>query len=178
MYARLSTLLSIALLSTSALSLTIPSLPHTLTKRAACDSNTNALVAGINKNIDLQKQEQAQLSVVQKMVDAGNVNPSDFDAAKSKFVDIVNSGIDQRKKNQALANGNPTSDGLATVAKAQATELKTVQGLTGDAKTDDTAFSNLKMMFAGGIAQNQKNADAVCSTSLLHLDLFLLDDKG
>ncbi|KAH6719439.1 hypothetical protein BKA61DRAFT_713853 [Leptodontidium sp. MPI-SDFR-AT-0119] len=153
----LRTLLALTLLFTSVLS--FPTLP--LTNRAtSCDSNTDKLVAGINKNIDIQKQEQAQLKVVQKMVDAGNVDQSDFDAAQSKFVDIVNKGITQRKKNQDLANGNAASDGLATVAKAQATELKTVQGLTGNAKTDDKAFAKLDTMFSGGIAQNQKNAKA------------------
>lgn len=50
------------------------------------------------------------------MVDAGNVDQSDFDAAQSKFVDIVNKGITQRKKNQDLADGNAASDGLATVS--------------------------------------------------------------
>ncbi|KAG4439330.1 hypothetical protein IFR05_005205 [Cadophora sp. M221] len=153
----LRTLLTLTLLSTSVLS--FPTLP--LTNRAtSCDSNTDKLVAGINKNIDIQKQEQAQLKVVQKMVDAGDVDQSDFDAAQSKFVDIVNKGITQRKKNQDLAAGNAASDGLATVAKAQATELKTVQGLTGNSKTDDRAFDKLNTMFAGGISQNQKNAKA------------------
>jgi len=50
------------------------------------------------------------------MVDAGNVDQSDFDAAKSKFVDIVNAGITQRKANQELADGNKAADGLATVS--------------------------------------------------------------
>ncbi|PVH73790.1 hypothetical protein DL98DRAFT_396414, partial [Cadophora sp. DSE1049] len=118
------------------------------------------LVAGINKNIDLQKQEQSQLKVVKKMVDAGNVDQSDFDDAKSKFVDIVNAGITQRKANQELADGNKAADGLATVAKAQSAELKAVKGLTGKASTDDATFSSLSDMFSGGIAQNQKNVKA------------------
>ncbi|KAL2067580.1 hypothetical protein VTL71DRAFT_2005 [Oculimacula yallundae] len=130
--------------------------------QTACSANTNALVSGINANIALQKQEQAQLAVVQRMVDAGNVDQQQFGTEKNKFVGIVNAGIDQRQKNQALAQGgNPASAGLAMVANAQATELKTVQGLTGNAATDDPAFAALAPMFAGGIAQNQKNAKAL-----------------
>lgn len=42
-----------------------------------------------------------------------------------------------------------------------------MKGLTGDASTDDATFSSLSDMFAGGIAQNQKNAKAVSHSSLL-----------
>lgn len=154
-------LLALALIFPSIFALTIP---HTLIKRASsCSDNTDKLVAGINKNIDLQKQEQAQLKVMQKLVDGGNTDTEKFNTERNKFVDIVNAGIDQRKDNQALAKGNSASDGLATVAKAQAAELKAVQGLTGDAKTDDNTFSSLSTMFSGGISQNQKNAKAVCA---------------
>ncbi|KAH7383470.1 hypothetical protein BKA64DRAFT_712352 [Cadophora sp. MPI-SDFR-AT-0126] len=160
MLTRLPLLLSFLLLLPSILS--HPTTP--LTNRATtCSSNTNKLVAGINKNIELQKQEQSQLKVVKKLVDAGDVDQSDFDDAKIKFVDIVNAGISQRKANQQLADGSKAADGLATVAKAQSAELKAVKGLTGKASTDDATFSSLSDMFAGGIAQNQKNAKAAAN---------------
>ncbi|KAG4414981.1 hypothetical protein IFR04_011909 [Cadophora malorum] len=158
MFTRTPLLLTLLLLLTTALSL-----PTIHNRASTCSANTDKLVSGINKNIDLQKQEQSQLKVVKKMVDAGNVDQSDFDAAKSKFVDIVNAGITQRKANQELADGNKAADGLATVAKAQSAELKAVKGLTGDKDTDDATFSSLSDMFAGGIAQNQKNAKAAAN---------------
>ncbi|KAK0103156.1 hypothetical protein ONS95_014956 [Cadophora gregata] len=150
-------LLSLGLLFTTSFSL--PTDPKTLLSRAStCSANTDKLVAGINKNIELQKQEQAQLKVVTGIVDSDTVDQADFASAKSKFVDIVNAGITQRKANQQLAAGNKAADGLAIVANAQAAELKAVTGLTGVASTDDATFAALSGMFAGGIAQNQKNA--------------------
>jgi len=56
---------------------------------------------------------------------------------------------------------------LWQVAKAQSAELKAVKGLTGDKDTDDATFSSLSDMFAGGIAQNQKNAKAVSHSFFL-----------
>jgi len=111
MFTRTPLLLTFLILLTTALSL-----PTLRNRASTCSANTDKLVSGINKNIDLQKQEQSQLKVVKKMVDAGNVDQSDFDAAKSKFVDIVNAGITQRKANQELADGNKAADGLATVS--------------------------------------------------------------
>merc|ERR1712093_130747 len=111
MFTRTPLLLTFLILLTTALSL-----PTLQNRATTCSANTDKLVSGINKNIDLQKQEQSQLKVVKKMVDAGNVDQSDFDDAKSKFVDIVNAGITQRKANQELADGNKAADGLATVS--------------------------------------------------------------
>ncbi|RDW85184.1 hypothetical protein BP6252_02774 [Coleophoma cylindrospora] len=137
---------------------------NALVSRAACSSAVTKLVDGINSNIAVQKQEQSQTTVIQKQLSAGNVNSADFKTNKDKLVTIVNKGISIRTNNQKIApSGNAAISGLATVATAQAGELKLAQGLTGDPKTDNANLSKLQTMFSGGITQNQKNAQAAAT---------------
>ncbi|KUJ08359.1 uncharacterized protein LY89DRAFT_677223 [Mollisia scopiformis] len=130
-----------------------------LHKRAACSSAVQNFVNGINDNITVQKQEQAQTKVIQQELAQATPDQDDFQSSKSKLITIVNQGISIRTNNQKIApSGNAAIAGLATVAKAQQGELKLAQGLTGNPTTDNPNLSKLQTMFSGGIQQNQQNA--------------------
>ncbi|KAH6673222.1 hypothetical protein B0J14DRAFT_66373 [Halenospora varia] len=147
------------LLSLLTPTLSIPTNSLSLTTRAACSADVEALVSGINKNIDVQKQEQSQATVITNVLAASTVDANDFKSAKSKLVDIVNSGAKIRANNQKIAPANNAAiAGLGKVQMAQATELKMAQALTGKPETDNPNLKTLQSMFAGGIKQNQQNA--------------------
>ncbi|CAG8982589.1 hypothetical protein HYALB_00007306 [Hymenoscyphus albidus] len=138
-------------------------------KATACTPEIKALVAGINKNIDIQKQELAQTKVISE---AQTKNPPDAAAIKAdqaKLVEIVKEGAAVRANNQKIAPaGNAALPGLAKVANAQAGELKIAEALTGKTATDAKSLASLTEMFTGGIKQNQQNAkDAAgnCTTA-------------
>ncbi|KAH8670207.1 hypothetical protein BGZ60DRAFT_527691 [Tricladium varicosporioides] len=160
-----STIIILSLLSPT---LSIPVNFLSLTTRATCSPEVEALVSGINKNIDVQKQEQSQATVITSILAANTVDANDFKSAKGKLVDIVNSGAKIRANNQKIAPaGNAAIAGLGKVQMAQATELKMVQALTGKPETDNPNLKTLQGMFAGGIKQNQQNAkDAVKGCTL------------
>ncbi|KAK2025707.1 hypothetical protein LX32DRAFT_685040 [Colletotrichum zoysiae] len=115
------------------------------------------LADGIDKNIAAQKQEQADVAAVKDIVSKDNINASQFDEAKKKFLNTIQSGIDIRKNNQQIAGqSSPAAAGLAKVADAQAKELSLAQGLKGN-KGDLDAIGQLTTAFAGGIKQNEQN---------------------
>ncbi|CAG8957695.1 hypothetical protein HYFRA_00000030 [Hymenoscyphus fraxineus] len=140
--------------------------PHSHARRAnskvACTPEIKALVAGINKNIDIQKQELAQTKLISE---AQTKNPPDEAAIKAdqaKLVEIVKEGAAVRANNQKIAPaGNAALPGLAKVANAQAGELKIAEALTGKTATDAKSLASLTEMFNGGIKQNQQNAKDV-----------------
>ncbi|PMD58454.1 uncharacterized protein K444DRAFT_532054 [Hyaloscypha bicolor E] len=130
--------------------------------RGACSTAVKNLVSGINDNIAVQKNEQSQTTIIQKILSANTTDDGNFQTAKSKLVTIVNQGITIRQNNQKIApSGNAAIAGLATVATAQKGELKLAQGLTGTPDIDNPNLSNLQTMFSGGIKQNQQNAKDV-----------------
>ncbi|KAH8758515.1 hypothetical protein F5882DRAFT_261922, partial [Hyaloscypha sp. PMI_1271] len=127
--------------------------------RGACSTAVKNLVSGINNNIAVQKNEQSQTTVIQKLLSSNTSDSGGFQSAKSKLVTIVNQGITIRQNNQKIAPaGNAAIAGLATVATAQMGELKLAQGLTGTPNIDNPNLSSLQTMFSGGIKQNQQNA--------------------
>ncbi|EFQ35294.1 hypothetical protein CGRA01v4_05811 [Colletotrichum graminicola] len=132
----------------------------TVSKVAAVDCNNAKLLAeGIDKNIAAQKQEQADVAAVKDVVNKDNVNAAQFDEAKKKFLNTIQSGIDIRKNNQQIAGANnAASAGLAKVANAQAKELSQAQSLKGS-KADLDTIGQLETAFAGGIKQNEQNKE-------------------
>jgi hypothetical protein len=88
-----------------------------LHKRTTCSSAVQKLVDGINDNITVQKQEQAQTKVIQQELAQTTPDQDDFQISKSKLIDIVNNGISIRTNNQKIApSGNAAVSGLATVS--------------------------------------------------------------
>ncbi|KAK2007656.1 hypothetical protein LZ32DRAFT_651010 [Colletotrichum eremochloae] len=140
-----------------AFALAVPA-PAPVDAVAAVDcTNAKKLADGIDKNIAAQKQEQIDVAAVKDIVNTDNVNASQFDQAKKKFLATIQSGIDIRKNNQQIAGeNNPASAGLSKVADAQAKELSLAEGLKGN-KSDLDAINQLTKAFAGGITQNEQN---------------------
>lgn len=74
------------------------------------------LASGIDANIKAQKQEQADVAAVKKIVSAENIDKAQFDQAKKTLVATVNSGIQIRENNQKITpNGNAAVAGLDKV---------------------------------------------------------------
>ncbi|KAG7104409.1 hypothetical protein HYQ44_015721 [Verticillium longisporum] len=132
---------------------------------AAC-KRAVLLAEGIKLNIDDQNNEVLSLTAVSNALNANDA--AAFQAAKTDLLGFVNSGIEMRKMNQAIAPaGNKAIAGLAIVADAQTEELNLSNSLSGDpAKkaADLKTVDTLKADFAGGIKQNMQNmADALSS---------------
>jgi hypothetical protein len=86
--------------------------------RGACSTAVKNLVTGINDNIAVQKNEQSQTTIIQKILSANTTDDGNFQTAKSKLVTIVNQGITIRQNNQKIApSGNAAIAGLATVSQ-------------------------------------------------------------
>ncbi|KAM0329263.1 hypothetical protein ACHAQA_004567 [Verticillium albo-atrum] len=122
------------------------------------------LAEGIQLNINDQNNEVSSLAAVS---DALNTNDQvGFQTAKTNLLGFVNSGIEMRQMNQAIAPpGNKATAGLAIVANAQLEELNLSNSLSGDPanrEADLRTIETLKADFAGGIKQNMQNmADAI-----------------
>lgn len=81
-----------------------------------CDAAIVALVAGINKNIDVQKQELAQTKILQKQA-AGTIVKATYDADVKTLQNIIAEGAKIRENNQKIAPpGNKALDGLKVVS--------------------------------------------------------------
>jgi hypothetical protein len=93
-------------------------LDPTLMLRGACSTAVKNLVSGINDNIAVQKNEQSQTTIIQKILSTNTTDDGNFQTAKSKLVTIVNQGITIRQNNQKIApSGNAAIAGLATVSQ-------------------------------------------------------------
>ncbi|KAG7141886.1 hypothetical protein HYQ45_001623 [Verticillium longisporum] len=130
---------------------------------AACQRAV-LLAEGIKLNIDDQNNEVLSLTAVSNALNANDA--AAFQAAKTDLLGFVNSGIEMRKMNQAIAPaGNKAISGLAIVANAQTEELNLSNSLSGDPANkaaDLKTVDKLKADFAGGIKQNMQNmADAL-----------------
>ncbi|KXS15426.1 hypothetical protein M427DRAFT_98861 [Gonapodya prolifera JEL478] len=140
------------------------SLCNIATTLPPCPANTVAVANGILQNILIQRNELTQLAAV----NASLGNPTAFAAAKTQFINVINSGVAVRKANQALADPANLAlvAGLATVEGAQAQELALATGLVGTVAADAKSIASLQAAFNGGIAKNSENvanALAVCT---------------
>lgn len=105
------------------LSSAVPARP---VKRAAFGGQLNngdaciaaqALAAGVQSNIDLQRGEQASLAKVRTIVSQPVVDLLQFLLAKQQLLDFVQAGIAVRANNQLIApDGNAAASGLGIVS--------------------------------------------------------------
>ncbi|KAM0270230.1 hypothetical protein ACHAQH_009512, partial [Verticillium albo-atrum] len=117
------------------------------------------LAEGIQLNINDQKNEVSSLTAVSNALNAND--QARFKTAKTDLLGFVNSGIEIRRMNQAIApSNNKAVAGLAIVANAQLDELNLSNSLSGDPanrNADLQTIETLKADFAGGIKQNMQN---------------------
>lgn len=74
------------------------------------------LAAGIDSNIKAQRQEQADVAAVKKIVSAEDIDQAQFDEAKKTLVTTVDKGIQIRENNQKITPaGNAAVAGLDKV---------------------------------------------------------------
>jgi hypothetical protein len=119
MLTRFSTIfLHLIAVSTICAAVLVAPLDPALMLRGACSTAVKNLVTGINDNIAVQKNEQSQTTVIQKILSANTTDSGGFQSAKSKLVTIVNQGITIRQNNQKIAPaGNAAIAELATVSQ-------------------------------------------------------------
>jgi hypothetical protein len=119
MLTRFSTIfLHLIAVSTICAAVLVAPLDPALMLRGACPTAVKNLVTGINDNIALQKNEQSQTTVIQKILSANTTDSGGFQSAKSKLVTIINQGITIRQNNRKIAPaGNAAIAGLATVSQ-------------------------------------------------------------
>jgi len=104
--------------STICTAVPVAPLDPALMLRGACSTAVKNLVSGINNNIAVQKNEQSQTAVIQKLLSSNTNDSGGFQSAKSKLVTIVNQGITIRQNNQKIAPaGNAAIAGLAIVSQ-------------------------------------------------------------
>lgn len=75
-----------------------------------------ALAAGVQSNIDLQRGEESSLARVKNIVSQPAVDANAFKAAKQQLLDFVAASVAVRGNNQLIApEDNPASAGLNIV---------------------------------------------------------------
>ncbi|KAK2058033.1 hypothetical protein LY76DRAFT_616779 [Colletotrichum caudatum] len=126
---------------------------------SSSSSSTRKEVAGIDKNISIQKQEKKDASAVKKAETNGN-----FKGAKTQLLGTIKEGEDVRANNQKNADKSNKAlvNGLNKVQGAQAKEEKQAKSLKGgNAPSDSKTLNKLQGEFSGGIKQNEANKKAV-----------------
>ncbi|KAK2779368.1 hypothetical protein CKAH01_11291 [Colletotrichum kahawae] len=117
----------------------------------------NKEVKGIDKNINIQKNESKDVKKVQKAEGTKN-----FPKEKANLQKDIKAGQTQRAKNQKNADpkNKQLNEGLKKVQGAQAKESKQANGLTGNPKKDNGTLNKLGGEFKDGRKQNEKNKQA------------------
>lgn len=93
-----------------------PLVNPSIATRAACSPEIKSLVGGINKNIMIQQQEQAQTTMIQTQQAAKPPNDAQIQQSQAQLVMIVKMGATQRALNQKMAPaGNAAIAGLGKV---------------------------------------------------------------
>ncbi|KAK2043113.1 hypothetical protein LZ31DRAFT_622287 [Colletotrichum somersetense] len=124
-------------------------------------SNTRKEVAGIDKNIAIQKQEKKDANGVKKAETNGN-----FKGAKNQLLGTIKEGEDVRANNQKIADKSNKAlvNGLNKVQGAQAKEEKQAKSLQGgNTSSDKKTLNKLQGEFSKGIQQNEANKKAALS---------------
>ncbi|GKT64986.1 hypothetical protein ColTof4_07378 [Colletotrichum tofieldiae] len=118
--------------------------------------NTKAEVAGIDKNIAIQKQEKQDAKKVGKAEGTKN-----FDKTKGQLVSTIKSGEKVREDNQKKADpkNKDLVNGLKKVQGAQAKEEKQAKSLN-NTPADKKTLSTLNSEFNKGIKVNEGNKKA------------------
>ncbi|KAK2031625.1 hypothetical protein LX32DRAFT_691491 [Colletotrichum zoysiae] len=162
-------ILSFFLLFTIAAALPLPAPVEAVVARAnggngkgggggKASSNTRKEVAGIDKNIAIQKQEKKDANGVKKAETNGN-----FKAAKGQLLGTIKEGENVRANNQKIADKSNKAlvNGLNKVQGAQAKEEKQAKSLKGgNTSSDKKTLNQLQGEFSKGIQQNEANKKA------------------
>ncbi|KAL2071826.1 hypothetical protein VTL71DRAFT_13061 [Oculimacula yallundae] len=130
----------------------------------ACSPAVRALAAGIQANIDDQKNELTTVTALGNVLAQNPMDMTLYGATQTSLMGFVTKGILIRETNQKLAPANNGAvAGLAIVAMAQQGELNLTMGLaipasgTVNVIQANESVETLKKNFSGGSEQNQKN---------------------
>jgi hypothetical protein len=151
-------------LSASLLVISAIALASTTAAKRQCPPHVVAAATGINLNIVGPKAELAFVKLLQKIQSDTNQDgyPSAFEIGEGQLIASIELGQLIRTFNQkTLPSGNDAISGLATVQKAQGTELDLAKSLTGKAEHDRKVLATLVTDIENGTAQNKKNLAAV-----------------
>ncbi|KAK2052215.1 hypothetical protein LY76DRAFT_598786 [Colletotrichum caudatum] len=124
---------------------------------ARATSDKTKLVNGIQANIDAGKKELS--STQQAQADAKANNAAGLKTDETGIKSALDEATKDRENNQKIAgNKDPAlTAGLAKVQNAQTGAKQTVDGLTGNPKTDQPGLDKLNQTFQNGKKTNEAN---------------------
>lgn len=128
----------------------------------------NALVNGIQANLNHGQQEEQTVQTLQSLEQNGAA-AADIATGIANVKAALNLAIADRESNQALATPDFPNvlTGLAKVQAAQAKATTTVATLNGVSSNDAPILAGLLTTFEGGFATNQANLVLVSLDHLL-----------
>lgn len=144
----------------------------------------NALVNGINKNLDAGNQEIASVQNLQS-IETNHGTATQVQAGIQGVQSALDTAVADRTANQALAKADagqrrraetPVQAGLDKVANAQAHAQNTVDTLNGGAG-DAATLSSLKTTFENGFATNENNLALVSLGRLIFIYSLILSSR-